>query len=96
MHKGEFYAILPKDAQNIKCTVEVFKKKSARPKSKPRTVSFQGREDDVTLPMETNVSLPEKYIMPAKRIGERNQAMLRIAPETLVLQIDTMTFQIVP
>lgn len=30
MHKGEFYAILPKTEKDIKCTVEVFKKKSAR------------------------------------------------------------------
>lgn len=27
MHKGEFYAILPKDAKETKCTVEMFKKK---------------------------------------------------------------------
>ena len=48
MHKGEFYVILPKYANTIKCTVEMFKKKSARYRLKPRTVSFQGREDDVT------------------------------------------------
>ena len=48
MHKGEFYAILPKDAKNITCTVEVFKQKSARYRSKPRMVSFQGTKDDVT------------------------------------------------
>ena len=26
MHKGEFYAIVPKDAKDIDCTIEVFKK----------------------------------------------------------------------
>ena len=62
---------------------------------------------DVALPMETNVSFPEKYVVPAKRTGKGNQfvtidsinkqslAMMHIAPEIQVLQIGTMTFQIV-
>lgn len=48
MHNGEFYAILPKDANKIKYTVDVFKKKSAKHRSKLRTVSLQEREDDAT------------------------------------------------
>jgi hypothetical protein len=38
MHKGEFYILLPKDAKDIECIVEVFKRKSARRRSKLRTV----------------------------------------------------------
>jgi hypothetical protein len=49
MHKGEFYTLLPKDAEDIKCTIEVFKTKSARHRLKPRTVSLQGREDDAVI-----------------------------------------------
>ena len=52
---------------------------------------------DVTLPMKTNVSLLEKYVVPAKRTGKRNQFitidtihkksldMTQIAPEIQVL-----------
>ena len=72
MHKGEFYAFLPKDAKNIKCTVEVFKKKSARCRLKPRTVSLQGREDDAASPTN-NISSLKKYVIPAKRKTRKKQ-----------------------
>ena len=65
MHKGEFYALLPKSAKDIKCTVEVFKTKSARCRSKPRTVSHQRREDDAAPPTYTS----KKYVVPARRQG---------------------------
>ena len=42
MHKGEFYAIVPKDAKDIECTIEVFKEKSTRHQS-AKTISLQGR-----------------------------------------------------
>lgn len=74
MHKGEFYAILPKDAKVVSCTIEVFKKKSARYRLKPRMVSVQGREDDVTpCVLATNPinkdteGRKERYNMPAPR-----------------------------
>jgi hypothetical protein len=68
MHKGEFYALFPKDAKDIKCTVEVFKKKSARYRPKPREVSFQGREDNAALSMDTHNSIKAaKYVVPARR-----------------------------
>jgi hypothetical protein len=73
MHNGEFYNLLPKDAKDIKCTVEVFKKKSVRCRSKPRTVSFQGRVDD-KVPSIVDVNQMEvlylqvpKYTIPARR-----------------------------
>ena len=59
LHKGEFSTILPKDAKNIKCTVEVFKKKSAKYRTKPRRDSFQGREDDV-IPCVVSTDLVNK------------------------------------
>ena len=81
MHKDEFYAIFPKDAKNIKCTVEVFKKKSARYRLKPRMVSFQGRKDDVTpnaaaknIVSKLNQRNSEKYIVPARRYEKKRQA----------------------
>ena len=48
----------------------MFKKKSARPKSKSRTVSFQGRVDDMPLSIFCNDRLQaayetSKYIVPA-------------------------------
>jgi hypothetical protein len=68
MHKGEFYTLLPKDANDIKCTVEVFKTKSARHRSKPRTVSFEGREDDEAQYIVTNNSSKDaRYVVPARR-----------------------------
>jgi hypothetical protein len=68
MHKGEFYALLPKDAKDINCTVEVFKKKSARCRSKPRTVSFEGREDDAVMCTAIDNSVKAtKYVVPARR-----------------------------
>ena len=80
MHKDEFYAILPKDANTIKCTVEVFKKKLAKYRSNPRTVLFQGREDDVTscviaksMVNNTNQRRTEKYVIPAKRNEKKKQ-----------------------
>ena len=63
MHKGVFHAILPKDAKDIRCTIEVFKKKPERHRSKPRTVSFQGREDDVVMMV---VDVVPKYVVPAR------------------------------
>jgi hypothetical protein len=68
MHKGEFYTLLPKDAKDIKCTVEVFKTKSARRRLKPRTVSLQGREDDEALSIAINNSVKvTRYVVPARR-----------------------------
>jgi hypothetical protein len=68
MHKGEFYALLPKDAKDIQCTVEVFKTQSARRRSKPRTVSFEGREDDEAKSTVTNISIKAaRYVVPARR-----------------------------
>jgi hypothetical protein len=67
MHKGEFYTLLPKDAKDIKCTVEVFKTKSARRRSKPRTVSFEGREDDeAQYTITNNSSKDARYVVPAR------------------------------
>jgi hypothetical protein len=67
MHKGEFYALLPKDAKAIKCTIEVFKKKSAHRRSKPRTVLLQGREDDAVLSTAIYNSVKaERYVVPAR------------------------------
>jgi hypothetical protein len=68
MHKGEFYTLLPKDAKDIECTVEVFKKKSTRSRSKPRTVSLQGREDDAALSAANDNSVKvAMYVVPARR-----------------------------
>jgi hypothetical protein len=68
MHKGELYTLLPKVAKDIKCTVEVFKKKSARRRSKPRTVSLEGREDDEVLSNATDTSIKvARYVVPARR-----------------------------
>jgi hypothetical protein len=67
-NKGEFYTLLPKDAKDIKCTVEVFKKKSTRRRSKPRTVSLQGREDDEVHSIATDNSIKAaRYVVPARR-----------------------------
>jgi hypothetical protein len=82
MHKGEFYAILPKNTKDINCTIEVFKKKSTRQRSKPRMVSFEGRGDDAAQFIVTNVSAKgAKYVVPARRekevmniIGDGNKA----------------------
>jgi hypothetical protein len=68
MHKGEFCTLFPKDAKDIKCIVEVFKTKSARRRSKPRTVSFEGREDDEAQYTVTNNSSKDaRYVVPARR-----------------------------
>jgi hypothetical protein len=68
MHKGEFYALLPKDAKNIQCTIEVFKKQSARRRPKPRTGSFEGREDDAAQSTVTNNSTKvARYVVPARQ-----------------------------
>jgi hypothetical protein len=73
MHKGEFYTLLPKDAKDIMCTVEVFKKKSARCRSKPRTVSLQGREDDKVLYTSIHNSVEvARYVVPARRKKQAN------------------------
>jgi hypothetical protein len=46
----------------------VFKKKSARYRSKPRAVSFQGREDDTVMPTATDNSVKvARYMAPARR-----------------------------
>jgi hypothetical protein len=93
MHKGEFYTLLPKDAKDIKCTVEVFKNKSARSRSKPRTVSLQGREDDGVLTTAIDNSVKAaRYVVPARR--PENVACL--SREVQILQIGTMQIQIVP
>jgi hypothetical protein len=65
MHKGKFYTLLLKDAKDIKCTIEVFKQKSAQLRSKPRTFSLQGRGDDVVpfvLSSETSLIVSKKYL----------------------------------
>jgi hypothetical protein len=76
MHKGEFYTLLPKDAKDIKCTIEVFKKKSRRRRSKPRTVSLQGREDDEALSTVIDNSIKAApYVVPARRREREVQAI---------------------
>jgi hypothetical protein len=76
MHKGEFHTFLPKDAKEIKCTIEVFKKKSARRRSKPRTVSLQGREDDVVMSTDTANSMKiARYVVPVKNLWNMILAM---------------------
>jgi hypothetical protein len=91
MHKGEFYTLLPKEDKDINCTIEVFKKKAARRRLKPRTVSLQGREDDEALSSNSTalhatekqprvgiVSQRDmaKYIVPARREMKRAHAIL--------------------
>jgi hypothetical protein len=75
MHKGEFYALLPKDAKDIQCTIEVFKTQSTRRRSKPRTVSFEGREDDEAKSIVTNNSAKvARYVVPSRRQEYIDQA----------------------
>jgi hypothetical protein len=67
MYRGEFYALIPKDAKDIQCTVGVFRKHSARHRSKPRIVSFEGREDDAAQSTVTNNSVnAARYVVPAR------------------------------
>ena len=67
MHKGEFYAIVFKDAKDIKCIIEMFKIKSTRHRSKPRMVFLQGREDDAIISARAGQGQKEIYIVPARR-----------------------------
>jgi hypothetical protein len=79
MHKGKFYTLLPKDGKDIKCTVEVFKRKSASSRSKPRTVSIQGREDDAVLSTAIINSLKvARYVVPARRRDKELQTVIDI------------------
>jgi hypothetical protein len=92
MHKGEFYTLLPKDAKDIKCTVEVFKKKSARRRSKPRTVSLQGREDDEVHTIATDHSIKAaRYVVPARR-----HIISRIDKERPSIFIGEISIEIAP
>jgi hypothetical protein len=100
MQNGEFYNLLPKDAKDIKCTVEVFKKKSARRRSKPRTVSLQGREDDEDLSTTTdNFIKTARYVVPARRRiiahSDKDVKLVQCAGNTSVL-IGAISIQIAP
>ena len=62
----------------------MFKKKSARYRTKPRTVFFQGREDDATVSatMATDISKAgqgqkEIYVVPARRRAKSVHAVIQ-------------------
>jgi hypothetical protein len=90
MHKGEFYTLLPKEGKDIKCTVEVFKKKAARCRPKPRTVSFEGREDDKVAPavdisqMKVSSLEAPKYTIPARRQQTKTTVPAKQLTHTMV------------
>jgi hypothetical protein len=102
MHKGEFYTLLPKDAEDIKCTIEVFKTKSARHRLKPRTVSLQGREDDAVISIAIDNSMKAaRYVVPSRRREREVQTTTvfnaKNDPTQLTqMMVDSVPIQITP